>query len=436
MKIIRRFLAAILLMCLLGGCTAAPGTVQGDPAEYQDPGLDIRLNLQSDTLKQEVTVHTFVDGDTTHFNVPEQVDPSGVLKVRYLAINTPESTGKIEEYGKAASRYTRERLSAATSIIIESDDGKWNLDSTGERRLVWVWYKTAEDADYQNLNVDLLLKGLAIANSAGKTRYGSACMMATTQAQLNKLGVFSGQKDPDFYYGDAIELTLRELRCNLAQYEGKKVAFSGVITMNSNNSVYVEACDPETGLYFGIPVYYGYNLSGSGLDILQVGNESRIVGTVQYYEAGDSWQVSGLSYRMMKPDDPSNIQLISQGHSAAYVPTLPETFAKGKVDMKDESGAVVSHDYAALALATTLEMKGLTVTQVDDSDEDGELTLLCEAGEVSVNVRTAALRNADGGLLTAEDFLGKTIDVRGIAETYDGAYQIRVFMLNGITIHD
>lgn len=55
-------------------------------------------------------------------------------------------------------------------------------------------------------------------------------------------------------------------------------------------------------------VYYGYGMSGAGLDILSVGNLSRIVGTVQYYEAGDRYQVSGLSYRQMKPDAPDNIK--------------------------------------------------------------------------------------------------------------------------------
>ena len=121
-----------------------------DPVDY---AASVKLNMSSETVKQEVTVKTFIDGDTTHFHVPADVMKTGVLKGRYLAINTPESTGKIEEYGKAASRFTKEKLSAATSIIIESDTADWNADSTGERYLVWVWYKTADTADYRNLNI-------------------------------------------------------------------------------------------------------------------------------------------------------------------------------------------------------------------------------------------------------------------------------------------
>ena len=84
----------------------------------RDFASEVKLNMRSETVKQAVTVHSFVDGDTTHFNVPESMVESGILKARYLAINTPESTGKIEEWGKKASKFTREKLSQATSIII------------------------------------------------------------------------------------------------------------------------------------------------------------------------------------------------------------------------------------------------------------------------------------------------------------------------------
>ncbi len=287
--------------------------------------------MGSETAKQEVTVKTFIDGDTTHFNVPSDVFDNGVLKARYLAINTPESTGKIEEYGKKASNFTKEKLSNAVSIIVESDSADWDIDSTGGRNLVWVGYKTAEDQEYRNLNIEILQNGLAIANSTAQNRYGSMASAALNQAKAQKLNLYSGQKDPDFYYGEAVELTLKELRCNIADYNGVKVAFNGVITVNDGSSVYLEEYDAETGIYYGISVYYGYGLSGEGLDILSVGNESRIVGTVQYYEAGGTYQVSGLTYRMMKPDDPGNIQKISEGHSAAFVNITADTLLNGKV---------------------------------------------------------------------------------------------------------
>ena len=327
-----------------------------EEAETVDFAGQIAFDTRSETVKQQVTVKTYIDGDTTHFLVPETIVAEGVLKARYLAVNTPESTGKIEEWGKAASSFTREKLENAEEIWIESDDAQWNLDSTSTRYLVWVWYRPQGEQDFRNLNIELLQEGLAIANSSAQNRYGDTCMAAIAQARAQKLRVYSGQKDPDFYYGDAIELTIKELRLHPEAYDGKKVAFSGVITVNHNNSVFIEDYDAETGLYFGFSVYYGNNMSGAGLEVLTVGNEARIVGTVQYYEAGHTWQVSGLTYRMMKPKDPGNIQIISQGHAPAWTEITPEQLYS-TVTIETESGPE-TYEFAYLAQGTTVRIRG------------------------------------------------------------------------------
>lgn len=458
MKRLNRILSALALLCLILTCftacgeagqgtveppaqetptgTASPAPTESISAEPVDYVSALKLDLSSETVKQEVTVKTYVDGDTTHFHVPESVMKSGVLKARYLAVNTPESTGKIEEYGKKAAEFTREKLSSATSILIESDDGSWNADSTGGRYLVWVWYRTGETEDYRNLNLELLQNGLAIASSSANNRYGETMMAAIAQAKAQKLNIYSGQKDPDFYYGDAIELTLKELRTNIDAYNGKKVAFNGVITMNSSNSVYVEDYDPESNRYYGMSVYYGYNLSGEGLNVLSVGNLARIVGTVQYYEAGGTWQVSDLSYRLMKPDDPGNIQKLGDGYSAAFVLTDADTFINGKTELELAEGVKV-FDYAALAMGTSIEMKDLWVVRAysttdEDSSSYGALTLLCQSGDVVVQVRTAVLFDENNERLTEEVYQGKTIDVKGIVDYFNGTYQIKVFTANDI----
>lgn len=445
----KKFLYPLVVLCLslsLLACgQAADGSQTGDtqtetaPFTEVDYAAAVKLDMSSDSVKQEVTVKAFVDGDTTHFHVPTSVSSSGVLKARYLAINTPESTGKIEEWGKAASAFTKEKLSSAVSIVIESDDGNWNLDSTGGRYLVWVWYQTATDTEYRNLNIEILQNGLAIASSAANNRYGSTCTAAIAQAKAMKLHIYSGQKDPDFYYGEAVELTLKELRCHPEAYNGVKVAFEGVITRNNDNTVYVEAYDEETDMYYGMAVYYGFGLTGEGLNILSVGNLSRIVGTVQYYETGGTWQVSGLTYRQMKPDDPGNIQKISDGHTGAFRLITPETFAEGKVTVETEEGSE-AFVFAALAMNTTVSMENLTVRQVyttssTESSSYGAMTLTCEADGKTITVRTNVLRDASGDLVTAEAYEGKVIDVRGLVDYYDGTYQIRVFTTDDITVH-
>ncbi|MBQ2258712.1 MAG: thermonuclease family protein, partial [Spirochaetales bacterium] len=371
MKRLASIASIFLILALFISCSSTGDAKPSQPTAAVTPAIEeidyassITLNWASDSFKEIVTVKSYVDGDTTHFYVPDLVSETGVLKARYLAVNTPESTGKIEEYGKKAAQFTREKLTNAAEIVIESDSSTLNLDSTGDRHLLWIWYREEGSEEFRNLNIELLQNGLAIASSSANNRYGSVCTSAIAQAKALKKNVYSGEKDPDFYYGEAVELTLKELRANSDQYNGIKVAFEGVITKNKNNSVYIEEYDPETGMYYGISIYYGFGLSGEGLDILKVGNRSRIVGTLQFYEAGGTYQVSGLTYRQMKPKDPGNIQKISDGHSGAYVLVDADTFNNGSVEVLDEEGNEKLLSWADAAMNTTVRMENLEVVDV------------------------------------------------------------------------
>jgi hypothetical protein len=233
-------------------------------------------------------------------------------------------------------------------------------------------------------------------------------------------------------------LTLKELRCNIESYNGVKVAFNGVVTLDGDNTVYVESYDADTEMYYGMTVYYGFNLSGPGLEILQVGNEVRIVATVQYYEIGGTWQVAGLSYRQMKPKDPNNIQKLSDGHAAAYTLTTADKFVNGKVDVDTDTDKK-TYDYAPLAMSTSIRMNDLVVKDIytttdEASSSKGAMTLTCEVDGITISVRTAVLRNADGSLITEEAYKGKTIDVLGIVDFYDGKYQIKVYEAKNIIV--
>lgn len=458
-----RILALILLLCTLiasfAACefgkettnTTAPtsptessSTTTPGPIEHEwvDYASQVKLDQNSDRLRIEVTVHQFVDGDTTHFNVPKTISVSGVLKARYLAINTPESTGAIEEWGKAASKFTRSKLENATSIILESEDDKWNLDSTGARHLVWVWYKTADMSDYRNLNLEILQEGLAIASNSGNNIYGTYCMAAIDQAREFGLYVYSKDKDPDYFYGEAIQVTLTEIALNPEKYEGMNVAFEGVVAKDSDGSIYVEEYDEVTGMLHGITCFKGYSLSEAGKQIIQVGNRVKIVGSVQYYEAGDLYQISDLSYNPRKPQHPDNIQLIETGHSASYVLTTPETFCtyKQTVTLIDADGEEYDKEfsYGELALNTTIEMRDLYVKSVyttnNGGSSDGAMTLTCTVDGYTITVRTTVLL-VNGYPVTEEYFLGKTIDVKGLVASYNGNFQIKLVSLDDVIVH-
>lgn len=441
----RRILSLGLLTAMLCTSFTACGPDSEDPKETTsiqkvDYVADLKLDMSSETVKQAVTVASYTDGDTTNFRKKGDGDfPNATLTARYLAVNTPESTGKIEEWGKAASNFTKNALKNAVSIIVESDDGNWNADSTGNRYLLWIWYQPEEGAEYRNLNLELLQNGLAIASNSAQTRYGSTCMDAIAQAKALKLKVYSNEQDPDYYYGDASVITMKELRCNLKEYLNTKVAFEGVVTKSVGQAVYVEDYDDESGRTFGIYIYYGYNLSSGGLRILSVGNRVRVVGSVQYYETGDSYQISDVSYDARKPDDPNNLKLISEGNAISYPEITVETFnSQVTIPVGDEEKTFT---FAELALGTTLSMKNLKVVDIyttvsDKPESNGAMTLTCkdEAGN-TISLRTEVLRDADGNKIVESYYAGKTIDVKGIVDSYQGTYQIQIFSVDDTVIH-
>lgn len=425
--------------------TAAPVTTTVPETTKVHVHIDYAATVvpgdDSVSVKQIVKdVKSYIDGDTTHFNVNELVNGKNVVKARYLAVNTPESTGKVEEWGKAASKFTKETLQKAVSIMVESDTTKWDVDSTGDRCLLWIWYKTEENAPWRNLNIELLQNGLAIASNSNNNRYGSVCMDAIAQAKAEKLHIYSGQKDPGFFYGDAVELTLKELRRNIESYADIKVAFTGIVTLDSNNGVYVESYDAETDMYYGIYVYYGFNLSAKGLKILSEGNEVRIVGTAQYYETGGTWQVAGVSCNAFKPDDPNNLVLISENNKPGYQEVTATDFLEKKVTFEREDGTLYTKDFSSLAMDTSISMKNLVVkriytTESENDTSNGAMTLTCEVDGKTVTVRTNVLFDEDGKKVTEAAFAGKTIDVEGVVGLFNGDYQIKVVALDGITVH-
>lgn len=422
-ELTKRLTLTLLVLLILSSCATVQEEASAD--EHTDYASALSFSMGSETVKCAVTVRTFIDGDTTHFSVPSEVIPDGVLKARFLAVNTPESTGKIEEWGKRAALYTKEKLSGAESIWIESDTSSWNLDSTGDRHLVWVWYRTGTDEEYRCLNLELLQEGLALPSSSANNRYGSYCMAAIDQAKREKLCVWSGEKDPDFFYGDAVELTLAELRAHIADYNGVKVAFEGNITINSGNTVYSEDVDPETGCVFAIPVYYGFSMNGSGLDILSVGNRVRIVGTVQYYEGGESWQVSGLKYRQMRPDDPSNIKLVRKGVDPVWRDVSLEELLTEEVSVGDDG---VTLPLSQAVLASTVTVRDLLV---NDTYVSGDvLTLVCTSGDFETEIRVEARGVSEA------DLKGRTVSVKGIADSWKGKLQIKVFRAEDLSVND
>lgn len=433
-KRILRLVALVLSVCCIAAAFAACDPKPEGPTHVDYVG-QLKLDMSSETQKLEVQwgKHSHIDGDTTHFDVPTSFDASGLVKARYLAVDTPESTGHIEEWGKAASRYTEEKLSTAASIMIESDGATWTKDGNG-RYLSWVWYKPTADADYRCLNIELLQEGLGASSSASEGRYGTTAVAAIAQASAEKLYMFSGKKDPEFPYGEAASVTVKELRTNVADYLGQRVAVEGIITFNSDYTAYIQDFDAETGMYYGMQVFYGYD--STLIQVLEQGARVRVVGVVgEFY---GTYQITDLKYNAFRPKDPANTTKLSTDNEIEYVEITSAQYTGNKTILVGEEEK--TYKFTELAVATSVAMKNLKVvdtytTTKETSDDKGAMTLTCEVDGKTISVRTAVLKDENGKLITEEAYAGKTIDIKGIIEHFEGAYQIKVMSAADINVH-
>lgn len=441
-------------------------------AKYELVDYVSQLKLDESSLTKKYTtnsnfIHMYIDGDTTHFNVPKTEEhPEGVLKARYLAVNTPESTGQVEPYGKVASNFTKKKLQDAIdnggAVLVESDtdDNKWNNDSYG-RTTAWVWYKPDANADWRNLNLELLQVGLGYGSDPSGNRYGDECLAALNQAMLAKLVVHSGVKDENFYYGEAKEITIKELRTNFAYYSEElsvKVAFEGYVTASYSSpsggtTSYVQQYDSEDEIYYGIPVFY----NGTDSDILKaiaVGSHVRVVGNAQDFNG--TWQVSGLFYNFVDKKDPNNtVQLDKEFHDIdPMVLTIEQFFADRTVNVIDHTVEGDELEYVpktdkthTFLLGTTVKMVNLTVDHTyttSTGTSAGAFTLYCKdsnGGEIQVRTELLYKLNEQTHgyeIVTADEFAGKVITVIGVVDwfNYQGNndYQIRILRYEDIII--
>lgn len=132
--------------------------------------------------KYPVTLNKCVDGDTAYFKLNEKI-----IKTRFLAIDTPESTNEIEEYGKEASTFTCNALTNAKKIEIEYDENS-NKSDKYDRDLVWVW------VDNVLLQETLLKEGLAeVKYLYGDYAYTSHLQEVEAEAKASKIKIWSGE---------------------------------------------------------------------------------------------------------------------------------------------------------------------------------------------------------------------------------------------------
>lgn len=346
-----------------------------------------------------VTVQRYIDGDTTWFTSGSQS-----FSVRYLGIDTPESTALYEPWGKAAARYTEAKLKNAETIVLQAEGER--QDGNG-RYLAWVWYRDTAEDDFILLNLELV----ELAYSKNKVSVGSKFTMLLTladwDASLTKRRVW-GEIDPEYDYSrDGAEISIMDLMLNFDDVVGLKAIVTGTITRKVGNNIYLQ---DDTG--YGVYMYAGFTTSAQ----LQVGANVTIGGLVPTYFSG-SPQLTNFKRTLLWVNDPV---------------AMPEPLL------------ITNADFEFARIGTLVEVQNLYITSIN------------MAGN-TVYVRDAQMRNFsvridDSTQQTATTLglsVGKTISVIGPLGYYDfdweaspdyvyskSKFQVMLTDVSDITIHD
>ena len=355
------------------------GTFDGENyCDFNVDGVE-KMLTESDypTDCQSKVFTNYVDGDTTSFTT---YNGFYNVKVRYLAVDTPESTSEIEEWGKSASKFNKSKLSAAKHVIVQSAGcartGKTAVaDLDGyQRSLAYVWYSDVENPtqnDFRNLNLELVQEGYSIFSGSREDMvefetvdgvavvkddsFYSAFVAANDQAKALKKHIYSDEKDPNYYYGapkklglDALyDTTLYDLE---ADFKGKKVKYStycdeftrwtfeGVVSRKAGNAFYIQ--DTIDGKTYGLYVF-----TFRTYPPVQVGNRIRVSGILSYY--GGIYELSGVSYSMFDHQE-GDIEYVKDDKGNKIVedvqpiPATVKEIKQGKyqsvlVEVKDEA---------------------------------------------------------------------------------------------------
>lgn len=334
----------------------------------------------------EVTLVSCTDGDTARFS-----SGSTSFAVRFLAIDTPESTYKFDPWGKSASAFTCDKLTNATTIVLESDQAGPAVTDGNDRYLAWVWY------DGRLLNLELIEQAFSSAKGAAESRYEETIYAAEIKAQNTKRHIW-GEDDPDYDYSlDGVQITIEELVQNQTEYIGKKVVITGVITSTIVGHPYLESNG------FGVYLYLGYVYTTKA----EVGNEVTLSGvTPTYYPDAETGalQLSGF--------DRKNITVISTDNVS--VPTLK-----------------VVNDLTINDVGSFIKVEGIEVVSIYTSTTTGDHTITCKdslGNPIDVHVQSGVTRTEVNNTFV----VGSLIDVVAPLGRYMGVFQLEIETLDGV----
>lgn len=298
MKMIRKVLlstAITLLGISVVSCGGESGPTKVDYAHNGSCTLEIDY-ANKDFYQVgigEFDLWTCIDGDTAHFTPKVTTTSRVIVKSRFYGVDTPESTGRVQPYGKPASDFTKKHLKAAAengTIVVACYSDKYadpeDRKDGNDRYLSCIWInEDRKNAPYDtlvNLNLWLVQEGFSgVSGLDDMPEYKDVFLKALSQAKELKLNMHSGLPDPTFNYGDYEEAYIPDICREVEEqfqdpehknaFDGKKVRIEGTVVGYSAGTLYLQKYDdPEytnpatgekgTGKYYSINVFCGMSV--------------------------------------------------------------------------------------------------------------------------------------------------------------------------------
>ncbi len=314
----------------------------------------------------------YVDGDTTHV---ETFNLGYTVKIRYLSIDTPESTSEIEEWGLTASNYSKYIYTGEetyknsiadttdfngvqagiTSLILIGQDAAINaeemtledlkLNSTEEgtypatadgnqRSLAYVWYSTVENPtkdDFRCLNLEMVYQGFSYGVGSRSDTSDYIYRMfdaAHLSAQANHRHIFSGLIDNNYYYYEDTpvqNLSLKKLYekaktdTEIGYYPespfcDKKTLYrvEGYVTRRLATAFYIQDKASYTQAEIDAGQCYGIYVFTYSETPIRPGDYVKVIGAISSY--GGTFQMQGISYHDLDVDQNRDTIIVTRKH--------------------------------------------------------------------------------------------------------------------------
>lgn len=464
-----KFTRKIPLLAILGVVMISLASCTPDTTSTQ-PGWIDYVNDGSVSLKLDYEGHDFytdgigqvtvkyekqcIDGDTVHFDPIVTTTSSERIKSRFYGVDTPESTGKIQPWGKQASDFTHEKVWNAVqngTVVLSSPYNDYHTpepDSTGERYVTLVWInetvKNAPKEDLILLNLMLVQEGYSTAkNVMDFPEMADTFTAAEAQAKAFQLHIHSSENPPGWNDGEyRVDVSLLDLKIEIEktledpdyipEYNNEKITFTGTVAGFANHILYLvqyfteeEGARYPEGEYAGINIFVG--MSDPPSKYRERNAFIQVSGTAVYSNFG--FQITDTEGRFPNT--------ISYSDSDAKVLLSPEentdedslyTFEYTREELND---VVTSKNYESLN--TAVKVTEPLVVQDVYIAANNEITVYFENCEFNAYVCFMYRGNPDKPneyWYTEEQWIGKRMYIQGIYTYHDSVSGRRSWQIN------